>query len=163
MLPGKDGIPKKTVDTQTYMNTLREIVEEGHEVSLLIAGNSMNPFLADGRDVLLIQKPEGPPGKGDMVFYQRRNGQFVMHRICQVARGKDAEPVYYMIGDAQQEIEGPIAGNMIFGHITRVCRKGKWIGKGNFWWEFFKHIWIHMIPFRRNIMGIYSCFARRKE
>lgn len=156
-------IPKKVVNTEAYMHVIREIISEGHEVSLLITGNSMNPFLADGRDTILIRKPERLLKKGDMVFYRRKNGQYVMHRICRVQEDESGRRDYYMIGDAQQEREGPIGEHMIFGLISMVRRKGKWIGKGNFWWEFFEHIWLYMIPLRGWIMGIYRWFTGRKE
>lgn len=152
----QEDIPKRIVDTALYMNTIKEIVGEGRAVPLLITGNSMCPFLVHERDTILIEKPKMPLKKGDMVFFQRRNGQFVMHRICKVRRAASGRLVYYMVGDAQQEIEGPVEASMIFGHIIKVCRKGKWIGKGDFWWEFFEHIWIRMIPFRRLAMRIYG-------
>lgn len=154
---------KKIVDTEMYINIIREIVGEGHKVSLLITGNSMNPFLVDGRDTILVETPRMPLKKGDMAFYQRKNGRFVMHRICRVRKTDTGQMLYYMVGDAQQEIEGPIEEYMIFGHITMVCRKGRWIGKGNFWWEFFEHIWIRIIPLRVQAMHIYGWFARRRS
>lgn len=152
----ENTVPKKIVDAQVYIGTLRSILGEGHEVPLLITGNSMNPFLIHERDTILIRSPHPPLKIGDMVFYQRKNGQYVMHRICRVSRDDDGKRLYYMIGDAQREVEGPIEEHMIFGHIIRVCRKGRWIGKGDFWWEFFEHIWIHMIPLRRPLMRIYG-------
>lgn len=155
--------PGKIVDTQMYVSMLREIVGENHTVSLLISGNSMSPFLIDGRDTIVIEKPRMPMKKGDMAFYQRKNGQFVMHRICRVIKKKTGENLYYMIGDAQKDREGPMEQDRIFGHITMVCRKGKWITKGNFWWEFFEHIWIRMIPLRLPLMAVYGKFAGRKH
>ena len=86
-----------------------------------------------------------------MVFYQRDNGQFVMHRIW-----KKKSDGYYMIGDAQTEIEGPLREDQIFALITKVQRKGKWIGPGDFWWKFFEHIWLCIIPLRRVLMFLYG-------
>lgn len=86
-----------------------------------------------------------------MVFYQRENGQFVMHRIW-----KKKSDGYYMIGDAQTEIEGPLREDQIFAFITKVQRKGKWIRPGDFWWEFFEHIWLCIIPLRRILMFLYG-------
>lgn len=157
----ESGIPVRVVETESYINTIREMINEGHEVPLLITGNSMQPFLVHRRDTLLIKKPQMPLQKGDMVFYQRKNGQFVMHRIYRVRQTDCGEWMYYMVGDAQREIEGPIEEAMIFGHISRVRRKGRWIGKGDFWWEFFEHVWIRMIPFRRLIISIYGRMRRQ--
>lgn len=156
-------MPRRVVDADLYINTLRELVREGHRVSMLITGSSMNPFLIHARDTIFIEKPVMPFKKGDMVFYQRESGQFVMHRIFRVCTNEEGQNVYYMVGDAQQEIEGPVEEHMIFGQITSVCRKGKRISKGNIWWEFFEHIWIRMIPLRPLMMRIYGAVCRLKR
>jgi len=88
-----------------------------------------------------------------MVFYQRNNGQYVMHRICRVTREG-----FYIVGDAQIDIEGPILREQIFAVVTKVRRKGEWITKGSLWWWFFEKIWINLIPFRRKILRVYGVF-----
>lgn len=134
----------KVVDTRTYLSVMRELTEEGKEVSLVITGSSMAPFLIHGRDSILFKKPERELKKGDMVFYQRETGQYVMHRIRKVK-----PEGYYIIGDGQTAIEGPVSEKQIFAVVIKVCRKGKWLEAGDFWWEFFAHVWINIIPFRR--------------
>ena len=146
----------KVVDTREYVSMLKGLTEEGKEVSMLISGSSMNPFLVHRRDMICFKKPDRELRKGDMVFYQRENGQFVMHRIWKVK-----PEGYYTIGDAQQEIEGPVAREQIFALITMVQRKGKQVKPGDFWWEFFEHVWIHMIPARRMIMRAYGRLTHR--
>lgn len=145
----------KTVDTREYVSMLRELTEEGREVNMLIAGNSMSPFLVHNRDSILFRKPDRALKCGDMVFYQRRNGQFIMHRIWKVK-----PEGYYIVGDAQIEIEGPVSREQIFAVVTKVKRKDKWCGPGNFWWEFFEHVWIHMVSVRRTVFKIYSCIRK---
>lgn len=142
---------KKKVDTQEYLSILKELTSEGKTVSLLISGNSMAPFLVHERDYIYFRKPDCELKKGDMVFYQRRNGQYVMHRICRVR-----PEGYDIVGDAQKEIEGPVKREQIFALITQVKRKGKMIGPGDFWWEFFARVWINMIPFRHFVMKAYG-------
>ena len=71
----------KTVDTNAYVAVLRELIAEGREVSLLISGSSMEPFLKDQRDYICFKAPDRELAAGDMVFYQRGNGQYIMHRI----------------------------------------------------------------------------------
>lgn len=142
----------KFVNTQEYVSMLRELTEQGREVNMLISGNSMSPFLMHGRDSIRLKKPDRKLRKGDMVFFQRKSGKFVMHRIIRVRKEG-----FYLLGDSQQssEIEGPIEESQIFAMITSVCRKGRWIGPGNFWWKFFEHYWIIMIPFRRFLINTY--------
>lgn len=140
----------KRVDTKEYVSILKELVEGGKEVSIEIAGNSMFPFLIHNRDAICFQKIDQELKKGDMVFFERENGQYIMHRICKVN-----PEGYYILGDAQCWIEGPVKREQIFAIITKVRRKGEWIEKGEFWWEFFEHFWIRIIPFRRMILKIY--------
>ena len=141
----------RIVDTREYVSALRELVEEGKEVSRLIAGSSMAPFLVHRRDYIYFKKPERNLRKGDMVFFERDSGQYVMHRIWKVKPDG-----YYIVGDAQTEIEGPVREEQIFAIITKVRRKNQWIAPGDFWWEFFEHIWIRMVPVRRIVMKLYA-------
>lgn len=146
---------ERVVDTREYVSVLREIAESGKVVSLRIAGSSMSPFLAHGRDYIYFTKPDRELRAGDMVFYQRRNGQYVMHRICRVKLDG-----YYIVGDAQTEIEGPVGRDQIFALITKVKRKDRIIQPGDFWWEFFEHVWIRMIPLRRPAVLLYGAASR---
>lgn len=155
-------VKKRIVDAAIYIDALRSIVQEGKEVSLVITGSSMNPFLCNQRDTILISKPNRPLEKGDMVFYQRDNGRFIMHRICKVKTSQNGLKLYDIIGDAQVEIEHDVREDQIFGLITKVCRKGKWMEKGDFWWEFFEHVWLRVIPVRRFIMILYAKLTNRK-
>ena len=142
----------KLVNTQEYVSMLRELTEQGREVNMLISGNSMSPFLMHGRDSIRLKKPERKLRKGDMVFFQRKDGAYVMHRIHHINK----EGKLFIIGDAQVDMEGPIDKEQVFAIITKVKRKGKWIAPGDFWWEFFEHIWLHLIPFRRFLMKLYG-------
>ena len=144
----------REVDAQEYMAVLRGLIEEGHQVSLLISGSSMSPFLIHHRDTIYFKKPDRELKVGDMVFYRRGNGKYIMHRIRRIR-----PEGFYMIGDAQWEIEGPLQREQIFGLITAVERKGKLIQPGDFWWEFFAKVWLRIIPLRRLIHRIYQVLS----
>ena len=148
----------KRVDTREYVTLLRELTREGKEVSMLISGNSMSPFLIHERDSICFKAPWRELRPGDMVFYERSNGQFVMHRIL-----RKRPEGYYIAGDAQTDIEGPVREQQIFAIITKVCRKEKWLKPGDFWWEFFEHIWLRLIPVRQPLIRLYGKTTGRKE
>lgn len=141
----------KVLDTEEYVSVLKEVIESGKETGIRIAGNSMSPFLAHERDYVYLKKPDRELKKGDIVFFQRRNGQYILHRICRCT-----PEGFYIVGDAQMEIEGPVERGQIFAIVTKACRKGKWIQKGDFWWDFFERVWINMIPLRRVVRSMYS-------
>lgn len=142
----------RVVANEAYLSVIRELLEEGKEVALTISGNSMSPFFIHERDKVLLGPVQERMKKGDMAIFQRENGQYILHRICRVSE-KDQ---YFFVGDAQTWIEGPIRREQIFGKVKAVCRKGKWLKPGDFWWEFFAHVWIRMIPVRRPICKCYS-------
>ena len=147
---------RKIVDVYTYMPVLQELLSEGKKVSVTVTGNSMSPFLIHGRDRILIAPPDGNWKKGDMAFFIRTNGQYVMHRICRVDKNGNC----FFVGDAQQYIEGPVTPAQIFGKITSVQRKGKWIGPDDFWWRFFEKIWMNVIPMRSFFRTAYGMMKR---
>lgn len=148
-------LPTRIVDTREYVSMLRELTEQGNEVRLLISGSSMAPFLIHRRDSICFRKPDRPLKRGDMVFFQRDSGQFVMHRILRVA-----PEGYYIVGDNQTEVEGPVRREQIFGLITRAQRKGKWIEPGDFWWRFFAGAWLTLLPVRPVIVKCYGALRR---
>lgn len=131
-------IPVRIVDNQEYMKVVRSILEEGKEVPLVVTGNSMMPFLIDRRDQVLIKRIERPLKKGDIAFFQRENGQYIMHRIHFMRKDdRTGENQFYFIGDGQETIEGPIKEIQIFGVITGVLRKGKYLDEAYIYMEVF--------------------------
>ena len=133
----------KQVDTKAYMTALRSLTEQGHSVSVPVAGSSMSPFLAGGRDI---------------VFYERASGQFVMHRVRRVHRDGSLD----ILGDAQTETEAGILPQQVFARATAVCRKGRQLQPGDFLWEFFRGPWLWVIPLRHPIVRIWSVFKKRR-
>lgn len=134
----------RIVDIDAYMPVLRELLAQGQSVSLTVTGESMSPFLRHGRDQIRLAAVTAPPQRGDMVFFRRRSGQYIMHRVLR--RMPDGN--YAIIGDGQQQVESPITAEQIFAVVTQVCRKGVWLGPENFWWRFFAGPWLTLLPLR---------------
>ncbi len=137
----------RQVDTASYVGMLKELIEEGHQVTMTISGSSMAPFLISARDQVILQKPRKEPRPGDIVFFTRDTGQYVLHRIHHI--GKDG---YYIIGDNQTQMEGPVAKEAVFAVVVAVIRKGIRYEKGDFWWWFFAQFWRRNIWLRRKMM-----------
>lgn len=150
----------KSVDTREYLSAMEDLIGQGETVSFPVSGFSMNPFLADKRDAVLVKRPERDLKRGDIVLYNRRNGQYILHRIWRVKRDG-----YFMVGDAQTEIEGPIKPDQIIGLVEKIRRKGKWIDETDFLWQFFERVWIRILPLRPVLCKGYSVLSavRRKD
>lgn len=144
----------KLIDTKCYLDALSALTESGHTVSTAISGGSMLPFLAEGRDFAILKKPDSPLKKGDIVLFKRNNGSYILHRIRHIRKNG-----YYIIGDSQNVIEGPVDKNQIVAVVTSVKRKGKMIYPKNFIWKFYSIIWLRLIPFRHLIFRIRANFS----
>lgn len=101
---------------------IEESLGAGGEVYMTVRGNSMSPFLYDQRDQAVFA-PLGDRRirRGDIVFYQRKGGQFVMHRVYAVG----ADGVMTMLGDAQWTLEPGIRPEQLRAFVPRVVRKGR--------------------------------------
>lgn len=148
----------KTVDTREYLSALEEMIRNGEAVSIPISGYSMNPFLADKRDHVLVKRPDRPLKRGDIVLYRRRNGQYILHRIWKIRSDG-----YYIVGDGQTKIEGPIKPQQIIGRVEKIRRKGQWIDETDPLWRFFERVWIRIVPVRPVLRRGYSVIARWKR
>lgn len=142
----------RIVDTEQWMEMVRGLLEEGKEVPVTVTGGSMSPFLVHGRDDVLVKKGEGNYGKGDILFYRRPSGQYVLHRVVKAA----PDGSLFFAGDAQTAVEGPVSPDCVFGCVERVRRKGKWIGKRDVRWRFFAGPWVVLLPLRRKIITFWA-------
>ena len=77
----------KVVAPEILMEPLLALLEEAEYVPLVISGGSMTPFLAPGRDIVYLSKADRILKRGDMVLYQRKNGDYVLHRILRADHG----------------------------------------------------------------------------
>lgn len=151
-------IPVHIVDIDSYIPVLQELIGQGKTVSLTVTGGSMTPFLIHGRDVVYLCKPEKPLCAGQIVFYIRPSGQYVLHRIHHI----DKDGMLYLVGDAQAQLEGPLSPDCVFAGVCGVRRKGKEIRPGELLWEFFSRIWLHLLPLRRPLMEFYARICGNK-
>ena len=147
---------KKLVHTEDYVKILEELTSENKTVGVPVSGNSMAPFLISQRDHVIFQKPDRPLRKGDIVFFRRDSGEYILHRIFRIKKNG-----YFILGDAQTKLEGPVREDQIFGLVTKIRRKGKWIDSSDFWWRFFEKVWIRIIPLRPVIRAVYGIIIKR--
>lgn len=150
------------VDTEEYLKAVSALIAEGREVTVPVRGGSMNPFLADNRDcVLLVPVPERLR-RGDIVLFRRSSGQYVLHRIVAVRRSRPGghEPVYFMRGDAQEVTEGPVARAQVRALAARVMRQGRWLQDRDLRALFFRHLWCRRYFPRRAALAVYRLVRR---
>ena len=145
----------KVLTPEELIPPLLSLLEQTDNVPLVISGSSMSPFLAHHRDTVYLSKVRQPLRRGDMILYRRDNGRYILHRIYQTE-----SETFTLVGDAQTVLEPNIRPDQVLALVTAVRRKGRHLEQGSFWWEFFRHIWIRMVPLRPWILYLYSGAAR---
>lgn len=102
-----------------YAGTIREVLDSGGEFTLYPRGTSMLPLIMQGRDSVTLEQPQGALHRGDIAFYQRENGQYVLHRII-----GERDGTFTMCGDNQLAPEYGVKPEQIIAKAAYITRKG---------------------------------------
>ena len=126
------------------------LLEQGQSIQIQPQGYSMYPMFVPGRDAAVIEGVGGARLKrGDVVLYRREGGILVLHRIYRVR--KDG---FYMVGDNQSEVEGPLRESQIKGILTGFVRKGKYRSVRNPVYRLASRLWLFLRPVRPVLSGM---------
>lgn len=134
---------KKKITLDEIYPAIKETLLGGGTVELPITGTSMFPLLKAGRDTVII-KSDTDYKIGDIIFYRRDDGHFVLHRIV----GTD-ENGYILCGDNQTVLEKNITEKHIIAKVTELHRHGKIISADDPKYLRKVDFWIKALPHRR--------------
>ena len=144
-IPGKELVP-----------IIKHTLKSGSDFKLLVTGNSMFPFLKHNRDsVLLTAVPNVGIKKGVIVFIQRENGEYVLHRVVKVLKNN----TFLMNGDSQTWTE-PVCNNQVFACVRALYRKGRIIRHSNLLYSLLVRIWILLRPYRPKVFKLIRLFMK---
>lgn len=126
-----------------------QLLAEGHTVTLPLRGNSMRPFLRDGRDKALLERIEGKPAIGDAVLAEVTPSVYMLHRIVAI----DSQGNVTMRGDGNLHCEHCHISD-IRAKATAFYRKGRnkpdsTSGKK---WRIYSWWWTRLVPIRRYLL-----------
>ncbi len=99
-----------------------ELLDSGKEVAFVTNGTSMVPMLRDGTDCVYLVKKENPE-RGDVLFFRRPDGQFILHRIIGIKR----DGSYVIRGDNRKELEYGITKAQAIAVVKAFDRDGRHI------------------------------------
>ena len=137
------------------MSTFEEEIERNGKLIYTNVGDSMMPLIKQGRDLLIIEKPQGRLKKYDIPLYKRDSGQYVLHRIMKVRRND-----YVICGDNRYWKEYGITDRHIIGVLTSVVRNGKKIDFGSFGYRLYVFLWCGLFPVRAFILRVIHVFRK---
>ena len=131
----------------SYMDRL---FDQGKTAWVVVTGMSMYPFLRENLDMVeLTTAGFSSIKKGDIVLIQRLNGEFVLHRVI-----KKNPSNLYIIGDAQQWLEGPILENQLKAIVINIRKGNKIISCNNRLLKALVCLWFIARPIRNRLIQI---------
>ena len=71
----------RTLPAAVLMPEYEALLREGAELPLVVSGESMLPFLRPGRDTVFLRRPDAPLHRGEIAFYRRFDGSYILHRV----------------------------------------------------------------------------------
>ena len=91
---------------------IKEVLDNGGTIRFYPRGTSMEPLLHAGSDSIVLDSVKDIAA-GDVLFYKRKNGQFVLHRLIEIRGG-----TYTMCGDNQIGLEYGIKREQILAKMV---------------------------------------------
>ncbi|GIM28730.1 hypothetical protein CPJCM30710_13960 [Clostridium polyendosporum] len=141
----------KQVKSELIFPIIKEILDTGKSTRITVTGLSMYPFLREHIDSVELSNTSFINiHRGDIVMILRDSNEYVMHRVYR----KEID-CFYIVGDAQQWIEGPLRPDQLVAIIIAVWRENKRIECINIWWRLLSSVWLLLLPLRCFIIRTY--------
>ena len=138
-----------------YDELIREVLSSGGEFRLYPHGTSMLPLIRQGIDSVALRSLDRPPRKFDILFYQRQDGSYVLHRVKEVTPDS-----LTMWGDNHTMLEYGITEENIIGYAARIFRDDKELNCGG--WGYRAYLWLWQFKAIRRIL-LPIAYHLRKE
>ena len=138
-----------------YDSLIREVLASGGEFRLYPHGTSMLPLLRQGRDSVALRSLNRPARKWDILFYQRADGSYILHRV------KEVTPEGMILwGDNHTMLERGVTDDQIIGYAARIFRDDKELNCSG--WGYRAYLWLWQFKVLRSIL-LRITYHLRKE
>ena len=124
------------------------MLSEGHTVTLPVKGRSMWPFIAEGRDKVVLQKTEVTQ-IGDVVLARLAGGAYVLHRVYNMANGG-----IILMGDGNICRMERCRQEDISGKVVKIIRNGMYVDCSSRGERYKVWIWMFLRPVRRYVLAM---------
>mgnify|MGYP001236593489 CR=1 FL=1 len=141
----------KTIENKIFFKEVAERVTEGARVRIRARGNSMLPFIRDGKDDIILEKPNTRSfQKGRLLLAKLQDDRYVLHRVKKI-KGNNI----LLRGDGNLNIyENCTSGNII-AEATEIIRNGKSITTNTLRWKLYSFLWPGNLFLRRVALALY--------
>ncbi len=141
---------KREVSLAQMYPIIQEVLDSGGTFSLTVTGESMYPTILGGRDQATLKKAPDRLQKYDLPLYRRSNGQFVLHRIVEVAQ----DGTYTCCGDHQWQLERGLRQEQMIGVVTEITRKSRHFTVDSAAYRCWVRFWTAVLPLRHYVFAV---------
>ena len=146
------------ISNREFLAVMQEAFDRGQQIRFTPSGTSMLPMLDGENDTVTFAPPPKRLKKYDVAFYQRANGQLVLHR----AVGFSDDGGYIFCGDNQYNYEYGITDENILALMVAFTHKGKKHTTGDVSYRFYIHRMMLKKRLRKIAVKVYRKIFKRK-
>ena len=136
------------------MPFIRASLAENTNIRIYPKGTSMMPMIRQGIDSVLLSPVTDKLKKYNLPLYQRKNGQYVLHRIVAVG------DTYTCIGDNQFDYERGLQQEQMIAVVTAIFRGDRRYSVNSLGYQIYCRVW-HYSRQLRYCWRRGACWLRR--
>jgi signal peptidase len=134
----------KNIKSSELFPAVTELLQNDQKVRITVTGDSMMPFLRENIDSIELS---GVTFRelyfGQIPLIKRDNGQYILHRLVWKKRNS-----FYIAGDAQNWVEGPLRPEQLIAVVTKVWRENRPVSPSSVLWQTMSFFWWLRLPAR---------------
>lgn len=145
----------KVIDNASLFASVESVLGEGGRVRIRVKGNSMRPFLRDGRDTAVLAPLQARRLRRGMLLLFRYRGQVILHRLRHT--GHDHLTA---AGDGNYRAsEYPVREDVI-GYAEAIEKNGRTIKYLSARWRMLSAVSLTRAAIRRTVLDILGAVRR---
>ena len=145
------------IPNDILLSHVRQLIAEGHTVTIRVKGVSMRPCLENGRDNVVLAAATTIK-KRDVVLAECSPGRYVLHRVIKI-KGDTLT----LMGDGNLKETERCRATDVAGVVIALLRGGKRVDCRSRKWKIYSGIWLTLRPGRRILLAIYRSFRKREK
>ena len=149
---------KIIVPIEELIPVIQMQLAQGGKAPLQVTGDSMYPMLHHGKDSVLLEPVGNALRKGDLIFYRRDNGAYILHRIVKVCNAQTLT----CCGDNQFEPER-VETRQVMAIVTGFTRNGKQYTSADTVYRLYVWLWTGTFFCRKSLLALRRRLGRLRR
>ncbi len=147
----------RVIQNNVFFHEIASRIAEGERVRMRAKGNSMLPFIRDGKDEVVLEKPNKQSyQKGKLLLVQLADKRYVLHRVEKIENN-----TIILRGDGNLSILESCSVDDVIAEVITVVKDGREIKVGGFKWKLYRYLWPGNPFLRRAGIGVYRRVRRK--